>query len=514
MDSLIRNLRAIPRRTGLTSGDVGVLLGISILCLGGFLFSYTLSIDDELTIINREESILFHFQVGRFMLGLLRRGFWQSTHPFIAYASLAAAYVISYALILDLHHLRHSWRTTLAFFIFIAFPTNWLLQEFPVTAFSLSFALVLAPLAAIETLRVHEGLAGREQRLPLSPLVIVLLLVMIGFYQSFLLLYVSIGIGCVLLNGQPCQQETRGRIKALPWFLGYGLIATLLHRLLSKALLEVQGLQPSHLDQYTRNTLGMLRFKPWDYLAGHGAQIARSYLHPSYSYGPGLWALPLLIAGSLLTYVLVKKRTEMFFPFAQGGLLLLLLVSPFLFNVLSTPNRLPLRIYVSFPYVVWVFAMLLLLQTRSLRPTVVMASAAVTGLLAFQCLNVTSEYFFARNYNSRADLITASALASAMLNRPEFRDHGPLKLVVHGELKRPLLSRTAWYSTANGSFFNWDGGNTERIVAYLKTLGLANIHDSDPATRLQVKDQFKTMRPWPDPQSLRLRGDVLLLKLS
>jgi hypothetical protein len=183
MDSLPRILQAIPRRTGLASGEVGVLLGISILCLGGFLFSYTLSIDDELTIISREASILWHFQVGRFMLGLLRRGFWPSTHPFIAYASLAVAYVASYALILDLHHLRHSWRTTLAFFIFIAFPTNWLLQEFPVTAFSLSFGLVLAPLAAIETLRIHQGpSAGRTPRLPLSPLVIVLLLVLIGFF--------------------------------------------------------------------------------------------------------------------------------------------------------------------------------------------------------------------------------------------------------------------------------------------------------------------------------------------
>jgi hypothetical protein len=449
------------------------------------------------------------------MLGLLRRGFWPSTHPFIAYASLAVAYVASYALILDLHHLRHSWRTTLAFFIFIAFPTNWLLQEFPVTAFSLSFGLVLAPLAAIETLRIHQGpSAGRTPRLPLSPLVIVLLLVLIGFFQSFLLLYLSIGIACILLNGQPFQQDSLSRIKALPWFFGYGLIAILLHRWLSKVLLEIQGLQPAHLDQYTRNTLGMLRFKPWDYLTGHGIQIARSYLQPSYSYGADLWALPLLIIGSLLTYVLVKKRTEALFPFAQGGLLLLLLVSPFLFNVLSTPNRLPLRIYVSFPYVVWVFAMLLLLHARSLRPAVVMASAAVTGLLAFQCLNVTSEYFFARDYNSRADLVTASALASTMLNRPEFNGRGPLKLVVHGELKRPLLSRTAWYSTANGSFFNWDGGNTARIVAYLKTLGLANIDVSDPATRLLFEDQFKTMRPWPDPQSLRLQGDVLLLKLS
>lgn len=81
MDSLLQSIQLIPRKTGLSSGTIGVLLGISILCLGGFLFSYTLSIDDEFTIIDQNQSILWHFRLGRFMLGLLRRAFWQSTHP-------------------------------------------------------------------------------------------------------------------------------------------------------------------------------------------------------------------------------------------------------------------------------------------------------------------------------------------------------------------------------------------------------------------------------------------------
>jgi hypothetical protein len=515
MDSLLQSIQLIPRKTGLSSGTIGVLLGISILCLGGFLFSYTLSIDDEFTIIDQNQSILWHFQLGRFMLGLLRRGFWQSTHPFIAYASLAGAYVTSYVLLLGIHNLRHSWTTTLSFIIFIAFPTNWLLQEFPVTAFSFAFGLVLAPLAAIETLRVHSGDSIIGQRFGrFSPLTITLLVVMIGFFQSLVLLYISIGIGCVLLDGHESRTQQTNRLRSLPYFIGYGAFAILLHRLAFKFILLIKDLEPAHLDQYTRNTLGMLRFKPLEYLFGHVTQIARSYLHPSYSYGPELWALPILILGSLLTYCLAKSSSKTLSPLFRGGLALLLLLSPFLLNTLATPNRLPLRSYVSFPYVIWVFAMLWLVHARSMRRVAFMASALTTGLLSFQCLNATSEYNFARNYNSKADLVTASSIVSSMLSRPEFSGHGPLKLVVHGQLRRPLLSRSAWYSTANGSFFNWDGGSPARIVAYLKTLGITNIHVSDDATQARANDQFRSMRPWPDPQSLRLEGDVLLLKLS
>jgi hypothetical protein len=516
MDSLLGSIQRMPRKTGLSNGAIGVLLGITILCLGGFLFSYTASIDDELTLINKNQSILFHFQIGRFMLGLLRRGVWQSTHPFIAYASLAVAYVTSYVLLLGIHNLRHSWKTTLSFVIFIGFPTNWLLQEFPVTAFSLAFGLVLAPLAAIETLRVHAGnFSSRARFWRLSLVSITLLVVMIGFFQSFVLLYLSIGVGCVLLNGEvAAQTEAKTRLKTLPCFVGYGLIAILLHRLIFKLSLLIQGLEPTHLDQYTRNTLGQLRFKPLDYLMGHALQIIRSYAQPSYSYGPDLWALPILIAGSILTFWFATRRSKPWSPLTQGGLVVLLLLSPFLLNILSTPNRLPLRSYVSFPYVIWVFAMLWLIHARSLRRGALLAATLVTGLLSFQCLNAVSEYSFARSYNSRADFVTASSLASALLNRPEFSGKEPLKLVVQGRLDRPLLSRSAWYSTANGSFFNWDGGSPARIVAYLRTLGIANLTVSDEAKRASVINQFRTMRSWPDPQSLRRQGDVLLLKLS
>lgn len=515
MDSLFGSIQAIPRRTGLSSGTVGVLLGITILCLGGFLFSFTESIDDELTLTQTEQSILWHFQVGRFMLGWLRRGFWTSTHPFVAYACLAVAYVASYALLIGLHNLRHSWRTTLAFLPFLAFPTNWLLQEFPVTAFSLAFGLVLAPLAVIETLRVHSGEAAREgSRWRFSLVTIGLLVVLTGFFQSFLLLYVSIGIGAVLVDGDASRAGASNRLSALPPAFGYAAIAILLHRLIVKLSLFIHGLEPAHLDQYTRNTLGMLRFRPLDYLLGHATQILRTYVHPGYSYGADLWALPLLVGGAILTWWATRKRLPSGSPTIQAGLVVLLLLSPFLLNVLSTPDRLPLRSYVSLPYVIWVFAMLWLLQARTLQRGSLLASALVTGLLGFQCLNATSEYFFSRHYNARADLVTASTIASAMLNRPEFQGQGPLTLVVQGKLDRPLLSRSAWYSTANGSFFNWDGGSATRIVAYLRTLGIANLTAGDETTRKRVLHQFSAMRPWPDPGSLRLQGDVLLLKFS
>jgi hypothetical protein len=70
------------------------------------------------------------------------------------------------------------------------------------------------------------------------------------------------------------------------------------------------------------------------------------------------------------------------------------------------------------------------------------------------------------------------------------------------------------YSTAGSSFFNWDGGNTGRMVAWLRAMGISNL---EPATTLQnslYSDELGQMAEWPAPGSIIIKNDTILVKFS
>ena len=83
-----------------------------------------------------------------------------------------------------------------------------------------------------------------------------------------------------------------------------------------------------------------------------------------------------------------------------------------------------------------------------------------------------------------------------------------------GELKRVLPYGTAWYSAAEGSFFNWDHGNDGRIVAWMRAMGVEGLKPVEETEAKPLSPLFAQMQAWPSPNSVRVEGDTVLVKLG
>jgi hypothetical protein len=91
----------------------------------------------------------------------------------------------------------------------------------------------------------------------------------------------------------------------------------------------------------------------------------------------------------------------------------------------------------------------------------------------------------------------------------------PVSLLVSlGALKRSQPSATGGYSTAAGSFFNWDNGSSIRMVAWLRAMGIAEIKTVELEQRQDLLPNFATMKPWPSPGSIKVVDGIALVKFS
>jgi hypothetical protein len=518
------------------------LFVLAIVSMGGFLFSHTLSIDDELTLFAGPDGWLSWFNQGRFLIGLLQRLVPQPVTPLFPYVLLACCYVVSYILIIAVHGLRHRWTTHLGFLIFILFPTNWLSQEFVINVPGFGVGLVLVSFAAYITART----APTKPDFKLSSLSIssiLLLILAIGGFQSLITLYLSIGAGNLLFR--LCSTDdtisgdsrNRPRLSSLvPWFAN-GTLAVVLHSALLKLYLAISHTEVHQIDRYFRSPYFMLRTEPQAYIHGNISQLLQTYLTPGLFYGHSLWALTALLAGFPLVVMMkqagkkyhqnpppVNARDPQNLNQQQIATLIalaaLLLLLPLSLNIISKPYRIPMRALMALPYLAWLASSLWLrgdLTFRNLsvsRNATTITGALLSGILVFQCLICSSNYYAARAYNFRSDQLVAASIAAAITQAKNAPSRQVSYLASQGSLKREVPYSVAMYSTAGSSFFNWDGGNDSRMVTWLKAMGISHLK---PATEIQkslYSKEWEQMSVWPAPGSIVVRNDTILIKFN
>jgi hypothetical protein len=528
----IARLSEVQRSTRLTPGAALALFVFAVISMGGFLFSHSLGIDDEISLLATDNSWV-RFLQGRFLIGLIDLLIPQPVTPLFPYLLLACSYVVSYTIILWIHGLSHNWKTHIGFLVFILFPTNWLSQEFVINVPGFAVGLILACLAAYcSSERKADG--SRWGRRFLSPWVIALLVMAIAGFQSLVTVYLVIGAGSLLfrrITSEGDEAEAAARVpllrSALPW-LANATVAVIVHSLLLKALLVLTQSNLHQINIYFRSPYFMLRTQPQPYLLGNLGQFLQTYFTPGIFFGHSLWAFTALLIGSGVLYARsashVSERHSQESSQTSYSLLrgysafftvLALLAIPLALNLLSTPYRIPIRALMALPYVAWLASTVWLELARSPKSRSIQAMGlALSGLLVVQCLVATSSYYAARAFNFRSDQLVASTLSAAIIQAPNPSGSPVTRLASEGALQRKVPYRTGLYSSAPGSFFNWDNGNSLRMVAWLQAMGIDGIQALEPKQVNTLAPAFATMKPWPAPGSIKVQDGIVLVKFS
>jgi hypothetical protein len=93
--SLIGRIAAIPRTTRLTGHGAITLFVFGVISMGGFMFSHTLGIDDEVKLFQVDDTWTW-FRQGRFLIGAIELLVDQPVTPLFPYLMLAVSYVASH----------------------------------------------------------------------------------------------------------------------------------------------------------------------------------------------------------------------------------------------------------------------------------------------------------------------------------------------------------------------------------------------------------------------------------
>jgi hypothetical protein len=532
LTALISRLRNVLRVTRTTPEVTLTLFVLAVISMGGFMFHPTIGIDDEQTLFAPSNGGIGWFNQGRFLIGLIQLLIPQAVTPLFPYLLLASAYVASYTLILSIHGLHHNWKSGLSYLIFILFPANWLSQEFMINVPGFALGLFFVCLAASITHRQTTDPLLPRSGFSVSPWAIVLLVLAIGGFQSLITLYLAIGAGSLLFELSRDQDafQQLGRLKGVLAKLGSWITTSILavaaHSFLFKLYLGLSHTQVHQIDRYFRSPYFMLRTQPAQYIAGNIDQFFRTYLSPGIFYGHSLWAFTGLVA--LLPLLMLLKRffqsnqkdtsqakADQFRDITMLILVAFLLAAPLSLNIISQPYRIPMRALMALPYVAWLSSMIWLEANHAFKPHPFhKAGILLSAILVIQCLISTSNYYGSRAFNFRSDQLVAATIMANISQAPTANGKTVTRFLSQGFLERSNPYRTAMYSTAGSSFFNWDNGNNDRMVKWLKAMGISGLEAVPDKEARRFQNDFAAMQSWPSPGSIMVKDDTVLVKFS
>jgi hypothetical protein len=152
---------------------------------------------------------------------------------------------------------------------------------------------------------------------------------------------------------------------------------------------------------------------------------------------------------------------------------------------------------------------------RHIIMQVLLGSFAIMTVFGFAVAD--NRLFAASHLVLQADRLTASnlhlriadAVADAGVDRADIK-----YMEIIGSLDYPESSLIPEVDTFGGSFFQWDSGNNIRIILFLRTLGIGEYDTLPNEQRLVLVKIAQAMPNWPDPHSVKVQGDTVLVKFG
>lgn len=205
----------------------------------------------------------------------------------------------------------------------------------------------------------------------------------------------------------------------------------------------------------------------------------------------------------IINYKKYKENIKFIF------LMLLWLLSIFSLNIVFG-SALPIRAKLAVAFYPAFILMLVYYFNDKLKCLVIILSVFIIGFHTVYIVKYQMSYYI----SFKQDEVTANNIINKIYSKYPEINTGKYKInftgVVDNSNKHPLINGKDIFSA---SFFSWDGGNSYRILSFLKLLGfpaeisLGNITDD-------MMNNVKDMPAYPDNDCVQLINDTVIIKLS
>lgn len=219
--------------------------------------------------------------------------------------------------------------------------------------------------------------------------------------------------------------------------------------------------------------------------------------------------LIILLGFGILNFIFTIKR-KFFSKIIWLFLLSVFVLLPFIGGLL-TKGYIPKRSLISVPIII---AGLSILGLRRPKNVYFYLVSLFSILSIFQFIS-SSNHLFASSYFA---LEEDKTLATLLINRIELEkannDSNANYLELIGFVERPSTPLVSRIENIGASFFGWDGGHPLRAVSFLKVLGYNSLEALPLERRIDYIQFASGMTVWPEPGSVRVVDDVVLVKFS
>jgi hypothetical protein len=491
-----------------------ILWAIFVLFYFSELAGFSLSIDEEKALLRIDPDVWaaqdrwLAYLIERFVLPPPVLPFF----PLFVFGALAS---LGYIAIAKCHDRDLAdWRVLLLFVLFSAFPALFFLLDFSFVTPSFGVALLLACISLFLFGRVVDAMAepGARRR-TLTGLFAVQALLgagAIGVYQSLILL-VAVGCcGIFLLRTLRGPALPLRRILILhAYLLGMLVASVALSYLIAYGLQWLVGNHPTYSGQFVRPD----RFieSPWAVIQKILREYWTIYGGKRAVYGFRYVTFPaLLVLGMVALAAQAWRRGR-----SAVVLVVLYMVGmtliPFAIHVLSG-GRLPYRTLVAVPYVFWFFAAAAALSSIAWIRRV---GIALVIIVSIQCLYTFSSFQAQKRLVFDHDRELASQIYQRIVAEvPDFDRKRTYQVDFYGEHEFRSAYREVGGSTWSASFFEWDGGNPNRIVEFMTILGYSNLAGIDRATRTSLLPAAEKMPIWPAAGAVQMVDRIIVVRLG
>lgn len=496
----------------------------SLLVFAYPLTNFALHIDDEL--LSNPGAYGVDIAMGRWGITfahavILPRPFVPFFTPILSLALLSAAAV---ATAIQLNH-EPAQRYVLVL-LYVACPQFAYQLDFPFQSDCLAFGILSATLATLTlanainldkaaarplSLSRERGGEGslavastNHRRILWAAASIALLIAGLSVYQSILFVPPTIALlSC--LNRVVTERTTRSIFAQLASVLGLLVVSYAGYSLIT---VLVQQLTEIPHAAWMSAFIGW-SYRAWPAIALNAVDALARDMEGGNFYGNGIY-LTTWVALAAILATLAKSRGSAANISVAAILGIALLASPFALVPLFGAD-LPARIFLSEPVAfagIWVIAL------RPAAGRLAPLQAAVVALsLLYGCYHVSS-LFFADTMALEADKLLASRIVETIYRADPAFDEATTPVYFSGATSPPDPWRGDDFDVFGGSFFAWDGGNPDRIIAFLKLSGIATLRHPSVPQIATARLALPTMPNWPNPNAVRLIGNVMVVKLG
>lgn len=500
-------------------GHFAILVIITCIFYWYFLSHFYLLIDDELSAfraIGPNGSAAWIGQ-GRWLSYLLAKYVLiQPIVPYVQNVFFCISMALSYMFIVNTYRLKDRALIYFTYPLFCAFPVWFFIVAFYANIASVSAGILFVS-AAIFIFDCYKDSLGQMRVVKLNFFALfgqaLLLAMAIAAYQSFILIYAAMGIGLILfsLMTESNKETTLG-------ITGFNLLYLIIIMILGLLLYSVVNefllwLIPSDTTYIKGLQDWQALFQaPGEVIYGVLRQVLEYYSGTTIKYGAFLSSLGILIAlSSIASFFSLWKRANKKIFISCLILWTIILLTPFALNLISA-GTLNTRILLAIPFVIWFVTVMALTMTNGRTRGLIFA---VFIFLEIQMLQVIGLYAAATDITGNHDRALAASLYErvGMLSK-DGCSNTPCVVDVYGlyhiTTPYPMVSS----STMGASFFEWDGGNIDRMLAFMRLLGYTNLVALDPQNRADNTALFEKMPVWPAAGSVIKSKDIYLIKLS